>query len=61
MLIIGDIHGKISQFLDLVSEYRKTSKDLIIQLGDLGFQKQWDEVINGTQFICLAELQTYEL
>ena len=44
MLIIGDVHGKISQFLDLVSEYRERSTDLIIQLGDLGFSKHWDEV-----------------
>jgi len=44
MLIVGDVHGKIDQFLDLVADYRKTSNDLIIQLGDLGFQKQWDEV-----------------
>lgn len=44
MLIIGDVHGKVNQFLDLVSEYRERSKDLIIQLGDLGFQKHWDEV-----------------
>lgn len=46
MLIIGDVHGKINQFLDLISEYREKSSELIIQLGDLGFQKQWDEVIN---------------
>ena len=45
MLIIGDVHGKINQFLDLVSEYRERSSELIIQLGDLGFSKQWDEVI----------------
>ena len=44
MLIIGDVHGKIFQFLDLVSEYRERSSELVIQLGDLGFQKQWDEV-----------------
>lgn len=44
MLIIGDVHGKTNQFLDLVSEYRERSSELIIQLGDLGFQKQWDEV-----------------
>ena len=45
MLIVGDVHGKINQFLDIIADYRKTSSDLIIQLGDLGFQKQWDEVI----------------
>lgn len=45
MLIIGDVHGKTNQFLDLVSEYRERSSELIIQLGDLGFQKHWDEVI----------------
>jgi len=44
MLIVGDVHGKINQFLDIVSEYRERSSDLIVQLGDLGFQKQWDEV-----------------
>lgn len=44
MLIIGDVHGKIDQFLDIVADYRKRSNELIIQLGDLGFQKQWDEV-----------------
>ena len=46
MLIVGDVHGKVNQFLDLVSKYRERSKDLIIQLGDLGFQKHWNEVIN---------------
>jgi hypothetical protein len=78
MLIVGDVHGKTNQFLDLVSEYRERSSELliqenqlpvkassfdslIIQLGNLGFQKQWDEVINRTRFICLTELQTYEL
>ena len=61
MLIVVDVHGKISQFLDLVADYRKRSSELlirenqlsvkassfdrlIIQLGDLGFQKHWDEV-----------------
>ena len=44
MLIIGDVHGKINQFLDIVADYRSKSSELIIQLGDLGFQKQWDEV-----------------
>jgi len=44
MLIIGDVHGKTNQFLDLVADYRKRSSDLIIQLGDLGFQKQWKEL-----------------
>ena len=45
MLIIGDIHGKVSQFLDIVADYRSKSSELIIQLGDLGFSKQWDEII----------------
>ena len=45
MLIVGDIHGKINQFLDIVADYRKRSNELIVQLGDLGFSKQWDEVI----------------
>lgn len=45
MLIVGDVHGKIYQFLDIVADYRKRSTELIIQLGDLGFSKQWDEVI----------------
>ena len=44
MLIVGDVHGKINQFLDIVADYRSKSSELIIQLGDLGFQKQWDEV-----------------
>ena len=45
MLIVGDVHGKVNQFLDIVADYRSKSSELIIQLGDLGFQKQWDEVI----------------
>lgn len=45
MLIVGDVHGKVNQFLGIVAEYRSKSSELIIQLGDLGFQKQWDEVI----------------
>lgn len=44
MFIVGDVHGKIDQFLDIVADYRQRSTELIIQLGDLGFQKQWDEV-----------------
>lgn len=44
MLIVGDVHGKVNQFLDIVADYRSKSSELIIQLGDLGFSKQWDEV-----------------
>ncbi len=44
MLIVGDVHGKVNQFLDIVADYRSKSSELIIQLGDLGFQKQWNEV-----------------
>ena len=44
MIVVGDVHGKVNQFLDIVADYRQRSTELIIQLGDLGFQKQWDEV-----------------
>lgn len=39
LLIIGDVHGKVNEFLDLLGSHHY---DIGIQLGDLGFKKEHD-------------------
>lgn len=41
MLIIGDVHGKIDQFIEIIQD---SDADEIIQLGDLGFYKAWSDL-----------------
>jgi predicted phosphodiesterase len=43
MIIIGDIHGKINQYKQLTNKYPET-----ICVGDFGFKKQWDWLINDS-------------
>ena len=39
MLVIGDVHGKLSQYFELI----KNTHDSIC-VGDFGFKKQWDNL-----------------
>jgi len=49
IIVIGDVHGKLKQYHDILKKYPKHSS---IQVGDFGFQKHHDwhiENINGNQ------------
>lgn len=38
ILVIGDVHGKVDQLIDII---QNSNADEIIQLGDLGFYRSW--------------------
>lgn len=40
MLFVGDVHGKHTEFEQIVREH--TAEHDIVQLGDLGFSRSWD-------------------
>lgn len=46
MLIVGDVHGKIDQFWSICLDYwEKNPQGKVIQLGDVGFHKQYEKLI----------------
>lgn len=47
--IIGDVHGKIDEYKKITEDCTPalgSLRDYSIQLGDIGFKKQWDRVVS---------------